>query len=131
MKNIAFIRNPIYHIGGLLPIKELNSCRVITHSIGMDKNAWGVRRLSNNEVYDCLDISKELIPTDFNFKSWINEQPIPAQSWIVMGSLVCGIDSDYRFDKTHLPAPKRLALSAADPPALGINQTDIFLLYGL
>ena len=36
------------------------------------------------------------------------------------------MNSNYRIDTTHLPAPKRLALSEVDPPALGIDQTDIF-----
>ena len=47
--NLGTDKNPLIHIGGLLPLSTLLSCTVITPAIGLKSGLWGIRRLTSLE----------------------------------------------------------------------------------
>ena len=74
---------PLIHIGGLLPLKELRSCTVITPSIGLSSTVWGVRQLTSMEIFTALDLSPDFLKSSLPLNIVAPKPVIPALSWIV------------------------------------------------
>jgi len=132
VKNVGTDRAPIIHIGGLLPHSDIDRCVVYTPSIGLDRNTWGIRRLSYGEKIDSLDMDRNLFFSRVSRNSQdklLNCSPItviPCLSWMM------AIHQAWRgpMDVTLLPR-RKIARSASPLPEVRLELDSSSLLKAL
>ena len=124
--NVGSATKPVVHVNGLLPIRTLHRCLIITPAIGLGCGTWGVRSLTSEETALALDMSLSLIPSTLDISMLFHRATTPAKLWEIAGCLVCGI-SHRCIDTPSASLPiKRPKLDIFKPAPLGVSHHSLF-----